>query len=100
MYAQEFCRNGALCNKSDDEGLINLLTSTHISLIILTVGTGSERVAEHRDATKMDLLGQQHRMLQIVSIYAPNVPVVVLVYSASPVNISDAVESPQVELFP
>ncbi len=96
LYTQEFCANGALCNKSDADALVKLLNTTTLDLIVLTVGTGSKLVTEHRDAKDMDLFGFQHQMLELVSVHAPNTPVVVLVYSGGPVNISDVVASPQV----
>ncbi len=96
LYTQEFCANGALCNKSDADALVKLLNTTTLDLIVLTLGTGSKLVTEHRDAKDMDLFGFQHQMLELVSVHAPNTPVVVLVYSGGPVNISDVVASPQV----
>ncbi|VDN26745.1 unnamed protein product [Dibothriocephalus latus] len=44
----------------------------------------------------MDLPGQQARLLELSNTHAPNLPVVLLVFSASPVNISRAVNSTQV----
>ncbi|VDD82161.1 unnamed protein product [Mesocestoides corti] len=96
LHATEFCRRGAICRDADEAGLIRLLNSTSIDMIVLTVGTGSKLVTESRDMQNISLFGRQHRMLQLVSIHAPTVPVVVFVYSAGPVNITDAVASPQV----
>lgn len=68
------------------------------NVIVVTLGTGSTLVTESRDAQSLQLFGQQQRMLELISIHAPSVPVIVFVYSAGPVNISDAISSPQVRL--
>ena len=99
VHTLEFCINGARCSHGDEAALIKLLTGkkdAQLDLIVLTVGTGSKQVTESKDATSLQLFGQQDRMLEIISVHAPAIPVVVFVYSAAPVNISVAVASPQV----
>ena len=98
VHVVEFCDNGARCSQGNETDLINLLNSTanQLSVIVLTVGTGSAIVTESRDALSLQLLGQQQKMLDLISIHAPSIPVVVFVYSAGPVNLSVAISSPQV----
>ncbi|VDK32900.1 unnamed protein product [Taenia asiatica] len=100
LHTLEFCNNGARCISGDEAGLINLLNSTKANtpnVIVVTLGTGSTLVTESRDIQSLELFGRQQRMLELISIYAPSVPVIVFVYSAGPVNISDAILSPQVQ---
>ncbi|VDM31524.1 unnamed protein product [Hydatigera taeniaeformis] len=100
LYTLEFCDSGARCTLGDEAGLINLLNFTKAKVpnaIVVTLGTGSTLITESRDAQSLQLFGQQQRMLELISIYAPSIPVVVFVYSAGPVNISDAIASPQVQ---
>ncbi|CDS41173.1 beta D xylosidase 2 [Echinococcus multilocularis] len=100
LYTLEFCNNGARCTSGDEAGLIKLLNSTKAKMpnaIVVTLGTGSTLVTESQDARSLQLFGQQQRMLELISIHAPSVPVVVFVYSAGPVNISAAIVSPQVQ---
>ncbi|VDL20065.1 unnamed protein product [Hymenolepis diminuta] len=100
VHTFEFCDNGARCTIGDEVGLVKLLTNLtqdKIDAIVATIGTGSRFVDESRDNPSLQLFGQQQRMLELISIHAPSVPVVVFIYSAAPVNISVAVASPQVK---
>uniref|UniRef100_A0A0R3TEU2 Fn3_like domain-containing protein n=1 Tax=Rodentolepis nana TaxID=102285 RepID=A0A0R3TEU2_RODNA len=99
VHGIEFCDNGARCTRGDEAGLIKLLTNStkgKFDAIVVTIGTGSKFVGESRDNPSLQLFGQQQRMLELISIYAPSIPVVVFIYSAAPVNISVVVASPQV----
>ncbi|KAM7532884.1 hypothetical protein Aperf_G00000128697 [Anoplocephala perfoliata] len=100
VHALEFCDNGAQCTKGDEDGLIKFLSTSkgnEFDSIVLTIGTGSEVVTESSDNPSLQLFGQQNRMLELISIHAPSIPVVVFVYSGAPVNISAVIASTQVQ---
>ncbi|KAM7532856.1 hypothetical protein Aperf_G00000128684 [Anoplocephala perfoliata] len=100
VHTLEFCDNGARCTKGDEDGLIkflNISKSDEFDAIVLTIGTGSKFVTESRDNPSLQLFGQQNRMLELISIHAPSIPVVVFVYSGAPVNISAVIASTQVQ---
>lgn len=101
VHALEFCDDGARCTKGDEASLIKLLNiskSEEFDVIVLTVGTGSKVVTESSDNPSLQLFGQQQRMLELISIHASSVPVVVFVYSGAPVNITAAIASEQVSI--
>lgn len=98
VVTEEFCSLGALCNSANETALIALLTAKHLpELLVITVGTGSSLVGEHTDRLSLNLFGQQPRMLELAGLYAPSIPVVLFVYSASPVNLTVAINSAQVQ---
>nr|VZI36447.1 unnamed protein product [Spirometra erinaceieuropaei] len=96
LRVAEFCTDGAACKSVNESAYMNLLKDKTLQLLVVTVGTGCFLQRESHDLQSIDLPGHQARLLELASTHAPNLPVVLLVFSASPVNITWAVNSSQV----
>uniref|UniRef100_A0A0X3NYT8 Beta-D-xylosidase 1 n=1 Tax=Schistocephalus solidus TaxID=70667 RepID=A0A0X3NYT8_SCHSO len=96
LQVAEFCTDGAACTSVNESDYLDVLKDKTLQLLVLTVGTGCSLQRESRDRGSMDLPGQQARLLELANTHAPNLPVVLLVFSASPVHITWAVNSSQV----
>ncbi|XP_046550186.1 probable beta-D-xylosidase 2 [Haliotis rubra] len=72
-------------------------------LVFVCLGTGTEIEAEGNDKANLDLPGQQLQLLQDAVTYEFRAKVILLLFNAGPLNVTWAVESPQVntimELF-
>ncbi|XP_067675250.1 uncharacterized protein [Haliotis asinina] len=72
-------------------------------LVFVCLGTGTEIESEANDKPNLDLPGQQLQLLQDAVTYGQGAKVILLLFNAGPLNVTWAVESPQVhaimELF-
>ncbi|XP_046550180.1 probable beta-D-xylosidase 2 [Haliotis rubra] len=72
-------------------------------LVFVCLGTGAELESEGNDKANLDLPGQQLQLLQDAVAYGQGAKVILLLFNAGPLNVTWAVESPQVnaimELF-
>lgn len=65
-------------------------------LIIVCLGTGKEIEMEGHDRENLNLPGKQLQLLQDAVKYGPGIPVVLLIFSAGPLDISWADQSPHI----
>ncbi|XP_045198051.2 uncharacterized protein LOC123552447 [Mercenaria mercenaria] len=68
-----------------------------VQLVIICVGTGQELESEGNDRRNMNLAGNQSQLIQDAIDSVIGSPVLLLVFSAGPVNISFADKDPRVE---
>ncbi|KAK7089741.1 uncharacterized protein [Littorina saxatilis] len=82
------------CGQVDTDAVRTAVTGTKVNFVM--VGTGSTIEAEGRDRLNLELPGQQKQLILDVLQYAPKTPLVLVVFSAGPVNISFADVDPGV----
>ncbi|XP_052242270.1 uncharacterized protein LOC127852358 isoform X2 [Dreissena polymorpha] len=78
-------------SSSDIQGAVQ-----NTQLVVICIGTGQQIETEDNDRRDMMLPGQQAQIIQDTIKYAPGVPILLLVFSAGPVNISDVDVDPRV----
>ncbi|CAD5124942.1 DgyrCDS13186 [Dimorphilus gyrociliatus] len=100
-YPHNICNTPA-CGDSDEEqidGLLDKAFKNDASLVILTLGTGSELEGTGNDRKTLNLPENQEYMLKksILLASKKNLPIVLLLFSGGPLNITLAVKSNQVK---
>ncbi|VEL33762.1 unnamed protein product [Protopolystoma xenopodis] len=101
LTSLNLCADGGRCSKWNKSQLVDLLASSQLDLIILTLGTGENVVGENRDLHNYDLPGRQGDILkELLRLNAMRprgpVPIFLLVFTAGPIDIQTAVNSEQV----
>ncbi|CAL8093727.1 unnamed protein product [Calicophoron daubneyi] len=94
--AVDICSHGGRCETYDDEALEEILLQETLDLVIVTVGTGDRVEREGLDRHNMSLPGLQREfLLKSLDLAAgrgtflhESKPVIVLVFSAGPVDIA------------
>ncbi|KAK7107946.1 uncharacterized protein [Littorina saxatilis] len=83
-----------VCNNYNSAAVRNTVTGTQVNFVVL--GTGQSIEAEGHDRPDMEFAGHQKQVLLDTLETAPNTPLVLLLYSASPVNITTFADDPRV----
>ncbi|KAL4221807.1 hypothetical protein ACF0H5_020061 [Mactra antiquata] len=89
------CLDDNKCQNYSSNDIKKAVTDTQ--LVIVCVGTGKELEAEGNDRRDMYLAGNQSNLIQDAVNYANGSPVLLLVFSAGPVNISMFDRNPLIE---
>lgn len=88
------CNDGNKCSNYSSDDVQKAVKEA--TVIIVCLGTGTEFEAEGRDRSTMDLPGKQMILLQDAVNFGKSIPVVVLLFSAGPVNITWAEDNDMV----
>ncbi|XP_060568312.1 uncharacterized protein LOC132726918 isoform X1 [Ruditapes philippinarum] len=83
------------CTNYSAESIKNAVQN--VQLVVICVGTGQELEAEGNDRRDMNLAGHQAQLIQDAVNAAKGTPVILLVFSGGPVNISFADKNPRIE---
>ncbi|KAK7108537.1 uncharacterized protein [Littorina saxatilis] len=87
--------NDTNCNVYNSSVVLKAISGTDINFVVLGTGQAVER--EGHDRPDIELAGKQKNLfLDVISNTPSHVPVVLLVFSAGPVNISFADQDPRV----
>ncbi|GAA27551.2 probable beta-D-xylosidase 7 [Clonorchis sinensis] len=107
MHASDICTDGGRCSSLNDDALHSTLGYDDLDLIVLSLGTGSEVEGENVDRQNITLPGKQPELLEETlklssglgnsGLSKRTVPIILLVFSAGPINISRAVENENVK---
>ncbi|XP_071137812.1 uncharacterized protein [Mytilus edulis] len=88
------CQDGNKCTKYSSSDIQNAVKDSYIVFVCL--GTGTDIESEGTDRRDMELPGKQLQLLQDAVKYGGDVSVVLLLFSAGPVNITWAEENKNV----
>nr|KAG5694878.1 hypothetical protein BaRGS_029495 [Batillaria attramentaria] len=82
------CVNGTKCAQLSEDEVQSAVTGTDVNFVL--IGTGPSVENEDHDRADLELPGMQKQLLMDVMRFAPKTPLVVLLFSAGPVNVSFA----------
>ncbi|KAL8575359.1 hypothetical protein ACOMHN_048652 [Nucella lapillus] len=82
------------CTHVDTAAVQKAVTGTDVNFVM--VGTGSKIESEDNDRRDLELPGQQKELILDVLKFAPKTPLVLVIFSAGPVNVSFADLNPRV----
>ncbi|KAK7107948.1 uncharacterized protein [Littorina saxatilis] len=82
------------CESYSSDTVKNAVTNTQLNIV--TLGTGQAVEAEGNDRTSIDLPGHQAQLLMDVIKYGGSTPLIVLLFSGGPLNISFMDSDPSV----
>ena len=91
------CKDGNKCSNYSPDDVQNAVKD--VNVVFVCLGTGKDFESEGKDRYNMELPGKQLTLLQDAVKYANNTPVVLILFSGGPLNITWAENSDMVQVI-